>query len=452
MAQTLQNLKKLIAIVITLSCFFTSLLHAQTISTFCNSTLSDPQGIVFDASGNLFVANVGNNTISKKATNGNVSTPISSGINSPNRIVFDASGNLYVANYFSNSISKVSPTGIVSIFVSNITSPSGLAFDKSGNLYVSSYNTNTISKVTPSGLTSTFVSSGLDFPQCLAFDSSGNLYTANQGNNSITKISPSGIPSIFVNPLAGLNKPIGLVSDVNGNLYVANYGGNTISKVTRNGNVSTFFSSGLNGPYCLAIDVAGNLYVSNNKFGIISKITINPLPVSFSSLAATKNNKTINIAWQTATELNTNHFKVQRSTSGTSFTDIGTVKATGVGGDRYAFTDEKPANGINYYRLQSVDNDGSRSYSKVVSVNFVSNQSFSIIPNPAKDFATISFSETIDKATISVFDLAGKAVITQSLNGTTFLKLNTQALTNGVYVIKVKTETGSYNEKLLINK
>jgi len=58
----------------------------------------------------------------------------------------------------------------------------------------------------------------------------------------------------------------------------------------------------------------------------------------------------------------------------------------------------------------------------------------------------------VDKATILVYDITGKAVITQSLSGKNSYKLNTQALTNGIYVIKVNTATGSYNEKLLINK
>ncbi|MFP5043063.1 LamG-like jellyroll fold domain-containing protein [Parasediminibacterium sp. JCM 36343] len=177
------------------------------------------------------------------------------------------------------------------------------------------------------------------------------------------------------------------------------------------------------------------------------------LPVSFENISAVKNGNFVNVNWQTATELNTSHFIIQHSKDGTSFTDIGTLKAVGSGANGYEFTDYTPTIGTNYYRFQSVDKDGSSSYSKVVSVNFGNNSSFAIKPNPAKDFATISFSKMVDKATIAVYDLAGKAVITKSLRGSrSSYKLDTQTLTNGVYVIKVKTDTGSYNEKLLINK
>src|SRR5512135_3305423 len=61
------------------------------------SGLSSPQGLAFDASGNLFAANSGNNTIAKITSGGTVS-PFASGLSSPQGLAFDASGNLYVAN------------------------------------------------------------------------------------------------------------------------------------------------------------------------------------------------------------------------------------------------------------------------------------------------------------------------------------------------------------------
>ena len=175
------------------------------------------------------------------------------------------------------------------------------------------------------------------------------------------------------------------------------------------------------------------------------------LPVTLISFVAETANNRILLNWQTTNELNVADFIIQSSKDGQSFASIGNVQAIGNG--NYTFTDKRTIEGTVYYRLLSVDKDGATSFSKVVSVTIGYNQSFLIVPNPARDFATISFSKTVDKATIAVFDLSGKAIITQSLNGSTnTYKLNTQSLTNGVYVIKVNTATGSYNEKLLINK
>lgn len=158
--------------------------------------------------------------------------------------------------------------------------------------------------------------------------------------------------------------------------------------------------------------------------------------------------------WITTNEQNTAVFNVQRSKDGVNFIGIGSVVARGDGANSYRFIDKSPANGVNFYRLQIIDKDGTASYSKVVSITFpIFTSPFSIYPNPAKDFATIHFSKAVEKATIAVYDITGKAVITQSLNGSIKdYKLNTQTLPNGLYVVKVNTETCSYNEKLLISK
>ena len=381
--------------------------------------------------------------------------------------------------------------------------PCGVAVDKNMNLFIADVNNQRIRKVSNKGIISTVAGNGtqgydgdggsatvskLNNPFSVAVDAEGNIYIADRFNNVIRKVDTNGI----INTVAGngiqgdsgdgdsanaakLNRPFGVAVDVLGNLYIADTYNNRIRKVNNNGIISTVAGNGyvntqtgyggysgdggnataakLNNPYSVSVDSYGNLYIADVGNNRIRKVTFSTLPVTLSSFTAIVNNKTIQTNWETATELNTSHFIMQHSSDGTSFTDIGTVNAIGIGANSYDFTNYNPANGMNYYRLQIVDKYGSSTYSKVVSVNFGDKQSFSIIPNPARDFATISFSKTVDKATIAVYDITGKVVITQSLIGSAnSYKLNTQTLTNGVYVIKVNTATGSYNEKLLINK
>ncbi len=246
------------------------------ISTFvpASAGLSEPIGLAFDTSGNLYVANLGNNTISKVTPGGTVSTfvPASAGLSGPLSLAFDASGNLYVGNDDTGTINEVTPSGAVSTFVpasARLSRPSCLAFDSSGNLYVGCQGTSTISKVTPDGTVSTFVpaSAGLSDPNGLAFDASGNLYIANTVNGTISKVTPGGTVSTLV---SGLSEPAGLAFDASGNLDVANLSG-TVSKVAPGGTVSTLVS-GLSEPWGLAFDASGNLYIANTGNGTISKL------------------------------------------------------------------------------------------------------------------------------------------------------------------------------------
>ena len=85
----------------------------------------------------------GNGTVSKVTPAGVVST-FASGFNGPDGLAFDAAGNLYVANddaNFNGIVSKVTPAGVVSTFASGFNSPEGLAFDAAGNLYVANNGT-----------------------------------------------------------------------------------------------------------------------------------------------------------------------------------------------------------------------------------------------------------------------------------------------------------------------
>lgn len=178
------------------------------------------------------------------------------------------------------------------------------------------------------------------------------------------------------------------------------------------------------------------------------------LPLTITKISAINNGGKVAISWATANELNTNLFAIQHSVDGINFTTINTINAKGSGTNGYSCIDNTPTNGINYYRLESIDKDGSISYSKLVSVQLsLINSQLSIFPNPAKDRATISFGKLIDKATIAVYDITGKAIITQQINNSTSTyQLNTQKLTKGIYIVKFITGTSSINGKLVIER
>jgi len=460
--------------------------QSGNLSTFASFHLYYPSAIAFDADGNLFVANQ-DNSINKIASNGVVSSFIKSYIFFPTGIAFDALNNLYITNSY--NVSEVTKNKVASVFVDSSFNCAGMQFDKSGNLYISDNGSNSINKINPNGIVSVFDSLGFITPGSLAFDTAGSLYFSiyNQINDSgsIIKVTNTGIVSTFISNVNGLitsdkkgnlyvlngesiykissdsivttivdtakfKQAKGLAVDTLGNLYVLNQGGNnTISKITSNGVVSTFLDTVLSYPTALAFDNSDNLYISDAIKNSIIKITnINPLPVTLSSFTASEINKTIQTNWHTATELNTSHFIIQHSTDGSSFTNIGTVKAIGSGANSYSFTDTHPANGINYYRLESVDKDGSSSYSKVVSVQLtVDRLPFTVVPNPARDFVTVKGSHI---ASVQMIDNMGRVVKVVTLKDATNPSLSVSSLAAGVYHLRIQTRDGNVSGNQLI--
>jgi hypothetical protein len=89
--------------------------------------------------------------------------------------------------------------------------------------------------------------------------------------------------------------------------------------------------------------------------------------------------------WITNSERNVSHFEIEKSTNGIDFNIIGYAGAIGntVSETRYSFVDEDPKPGFNYYRLQSVDTDGTKSASDVIvleNINLIENSIFYPIP------------------------------------------------------------------------
>src|SRR6266487_6744575 len=205
---------------------------------------------VLAASGDLYEADNGSNTILKFAPDGTES-PFRSGLNGPFGLAFDSSGNVFEGDTGTNTIFKFTPDGTGSTFAFGLSGPIGLAFDSSGNLFEADYNSGTIFKFTPAGTKSPFAA-GLSQPVGLAFDSSGNLFEGDVGSNTIFKFTPNGIKSTFA---AGLSGPVGLAFDSSGNLFEADQGSGTIFVFTPFGTKSTFVS-GLSGPSGLAFGIS----------------------------------------------------------------------------------------------------------------------------------------------------------------------------------------------------
>jgi sugar lactone lactonase YvrE len=251
-------MKKNYPLLLATVCAFGLSVNAQTISTFAGNgssgylgdglaataaELSNPAGAVVDATGNVYVADAGNQVVRKiNATTGVITTVAGTGtigyspdggqatagkLNTPVSVALDASGDLFISENGSNVIHKVVlSTGIMTTFVGNgygphgfagdggpataaaLWAPMGIAFDGAGNLYIADDSNNRVRIVTPTGTINTFAGTGptgwvgagksgdgtpataakLFAPSGLAIDAAKNVYISDARNNCIRKV------------------------------------------------------------------------------------------------------------------------------------------------------------------------------------------------------------------------------------------------------------------------
>jgi mucin-19 len=256
-------------------------------SNGATASFFNPAGLTLDLSGFIYVADLKNNLIRKISPAGQVTTLAGSvgvfgftdatgpaaSFNYPSGVAADASGNIYVADPGNNLVRKVTPAGTVSTIAGSriggaangtgiqatFNSPEGVAVDFAGNIYIADDFNNMIRKITPGGIVSTFAGSttagsadgqgaaaGFNQPVGIAIDAAGNIYIADTGNNTIRIISPQGAVTTLAGsgsqgsangtgPQASFNRPTGLSVDMAGIVYVADEGNNLIRKIVATG-------------------------------------------------------------------------------------------------------------------------------------------------------------------------------------------------------------------------
>jgi hypothetical protein len=172
-----------------------------------------------------------------------------------------------------------------------------------------------------------------------------------------------------------------------------------------------------------------------------------PLPLKLVAFNGLLQNKNTLLTWITSNEVNVSHFEIERSTDGRSFTGVATVLSQpGTADKTYRFTDVNTFSGINYYRLKMVDNDGRYTYSFIVKIDAGKKYSISIVPNPARDYFTISGADTFTD--ILITDIAGRTIKQMKKNISN--RYETAGLVKGVYLVRLINNKESTSLKIVI--
>jgi len=209
-----------------------------------NTTLNSPAAVALDASGNLYIADTGNNLIRKVTAATGIITTIAGGgsgtgegnrdpskvqLSSPSGVFADTQGNIYIADTGNNKIRKVT-AGNIDTIVDNsgnggfsgdgglapsarISLPTGVFVDSLNNVYIADRGNHCIRKVNASnnvintvagiGTNQGYSGDGgaataarLISPNRVSVDPAGNIYIADTGNHALRMVNHATIPTI----------------------------------------------------------------------------------------------------------------------------------------------------------------------------------------------------------------------------------------------------------------
>jgi len=181
------------------------------------------------------------------------------------------------------------------------------------------------------------------------------------------------------------------------------------------------------------------------------------LPVTFIDVTASLLNETATINWQTAAELNSNTFTVERSENGIQFYPIGSLNAIGNFNGKYDLKDTKPVKGTVYYRIKSVDKNGLTQYSAIARVTKSGKEIFvNVFPVPAINTIYIQLGNmTAGNYQLQLVDSKGAVVKRQFVNITgasVQTNINVNNLQTGNYFVQVLTADAKLVKTLMIQK
>jgi hypothetical protein len=172
------------------------------------------------------------------------------------------------------------------------------------------------------------------------------------------------------------------------------------------------------------------------------------LPLQFVNINATLQNNAGFINWQTANEVNTAHFMVEKSSDGRNFKSIGSVPAKGSNGHEYELTDKSLLTGDNFYRIKSVDKDGQFQYSAIATLKYGKKGiiAVSLYPNPANDNLQLQLANLEKgKYQLRIINLHGAVVVSRAFVVNSTLQqeqINLSTMSSGAYQLQLIDAAG----------
>ena len=193
--------------------------------------LSLGDGVAIDGAGNVFYTDYNAGTVNELL--GGSGTPILIATEpSPEGLAFDAQGNLYVVVSGNQNVVKLLAGSFApsTTYGTGLAHPQSVAVDAAGNVYITDRDGGQVVVVTPDGATQTPIATGLSIPAGITLDAAGNIYVAAIGSAEVEEFAAG---TYTPTTLGSFAQPAFVALDPYGNVLVADRGTNSIQQLTR---------------------------------------------------------------------------------------------------------------------------------------------------------------------------------------------------------------------------
>ncbi len=255
-----------------------------------------------------------------------------------------------------------------------------------------------------------------------------NLNTQDYNNGTVTSIRITAFPASNATSIT-VNGVTYLSTDA---IWPANGGaGITIPYTQGTGPTQTICVDPIDGlvtvvvPF-VSVDNAGK---EDPTPGSVTVVYTSILSIPLVNISATNTATAIQLNWNMATQQHINNFEIQRSAQGVDFVTIGNTPVNNI--LQYAFVDNTPIYGTNYYRIKIINSDGNYKFSTILKVNRNKPQ-LQIYPTIAKN--TITITGLKPNGTIQIVSLNGKVIDVLKVNANT-ITYNIERLSSASYIL-----------------
>lgn len=230
------------------------------------------------------------------------------------------------------------------------------------------------------------------------------------------------------------------------------------------------FASGHRGTVCIALvdaDITNpantsyrveiTFYIPEASYSSIDNISFGFDPaiilrVNFQNIEAHEVNDDVEVNWNVTDEKDVLHYKIERSSNGRDFIEIGEVAAAGRPG-KYSFLDREPLDGLAYYRVRNMDRDNKSSYSRSVFIRLNKTGLTNVYPVPATGEVTIEHAAVSHSAEMNVFTMDGKLLRTFTIpTGSRKTIFDLSAFSSGTYMLLFDKGGGEIQTLKLVKK